>query len=126
MILAASAGTAFLAVHTAWHLRGILAWPDPERSLKLVMAAVCILLAALYAALLLRDFRGRVVPPGSLLTPLWLVVGAQMLHAAFRHGVKPFFWIGTGAAAAGLWGLGILVLAWRGADARRGRGGGLL
>jgi hypothetical protein len=120
MILAAAAGAAFLAVHTAWHLPGILAWPDPERSLKLAMAAVCVLLAALYVAVLVRDLRGRILSPGSLLTPLWLVVGAQMLHAAFRHGMKPFFWIGAGAAAAGLWGLGNLVLAWRSADARRG------
>ncbi len=108
-LLLAAAMTLFLAGHTILHAREISAWEEPARSLKFGMAALSGLLGLFYADLLRRDVRGGVLPALGLFTPVWGVVGLNLLCSAHRHGVMPLYWVGGGACIAGIWGLGRLI-----------------
>ena len=108
--LALAAGmTLFLTGHTMLHAGEILPWEEPARSLKFSMAALSGLLGLFYAGLLLLDLRGKGLPALGLFTPVWGVVGLNLLCSAHRHGVMPLFWVGGGACIAGIWGLGRLI-----------------
>lgn len=110
----AAAMALVLAGHTAVFAPEILGWEGPARALKLGMAFASLLLGAGYLALLVRDVRGRRAPSSGLFTPVLLVVGLSLMSAAYRHGVKAFFWVGAGAVVAGAWGLGRLLPKLRG------------
>lgn len=104
-LLLAASMTLFLAGHTVLHAREISVWEEPARSLKFGMAVLSGLLGLFYTALLLRDVRGKVLPTLGLFTPVWGVVGLNLLCSAHRHGVMLLFWVGGGACIAGIWGL---------------------
>ena len=104
-LVLAAAMTLFLAGHTILHAAEISVWEEPARSLKFGMAVLSGLLGLFYAGLLVRDVRGRILPSLGLFTPVWGVVGLNLLCSAHRHGVMLLFWVGGGACLAGIWGL---------------------
>ena len=113
MLALAAALFLFLAGHTVAHLDVILGWDVPRRITKLAMGGLSLGAGIFAAGLLFRDVRGRPVPIGDALKPAWLVVGADLIHAYFQHGLLVFLIPGLGALLMGGWGAASLARSLR-------------
>ncbi|HEX7902103.1 MAG TPA: hypothetical protein VF950_30370 [Planctomycetota bacterium] len=95
----------FLAGHAVYVAKALVAWEEPQRSLKAGSSIAAGLLALLYVGLLARDLRGKPVPASGLALPVFVVVGGNWLSDGFRLNLPFFLVVGAVALLIGNWGL---------------------
>jgi hypothetical protein len=94
-------------------LGAILARVEPHRTLRLAVAASSLSLGAVFAGLLIRDFRGRSLPLSISLKPAWLVFGFHLVDFYYFTMKTLFLVTGLLAGAMGVAGVVLLAFALR-------------